>query len=200
MYIGQPITSSEINRLSSKGRKSIKPIYAPSEKQVQLMDGMLDYYVGLGSQVQYAVTLQTKLVVCRGAGLADKQRISLEDDFRVFAKRLQREVYGMAHRRKPNKFSLMLLPSLEGSMFSPEGRRTLHYHVAIGNVPADMSADKLRKTIWDQWAKSAYGQMDIKFKPANEGWLSYITKEMEHGNTRCCDWGNTFVPECALRP
>ena len=127
-------------------------------------------------------------------------RISLEDDFRVFAKRLQREVYGMAHRRKPNKFSLMLLPSLEGSMFSPEGRRTLHYHVAIGNVPADMSADKLRKTIWDQWAKSAYGQMDIKFKPANEGWLSYITKEMEHGNTRCCDWGNTFVPECALRP
>ena len=74
MYIGQPITSSEINRLSSKGRKSIKPIYAPSEKQLQLMDGMLDYYVGLGSQVQYAVTLQTKLVVCRGAGLADNTK------------------------------------------------------------------------------------------------------------------------------
>jgi len=38
------------------------------------MDGMLDYYVGLGSQVQYAVTLQTKLVVCRGAGLADNTK------------------------------------------------------------------------------------------------------------------------------
>ena len=92
----------------------------------------------------------------------------------------------------------MLLPIIEGSLFSPEGLRTLHYHVGIGNVPADMDIRELRKAIFAQWEKTSYGQMDIDFKPGNEGWISYITKEVEQGNTRCCDWLNAYVPEIAL--
>jgi len=198
MYIGQPITSWEIHQLSSKGRKSMKALYAPSEHKIKLMDAMFDFYLEHSSKVQYAVTLQTKLIVNRGAGVSEKQLISLEEDFRIFAKRFQRRVYGMAHRRKPKKFSLMLIPTIEGSLFSPEGVRTLHYHIGIGHVPADMDINVLRKSISEEWEKTSYGQMNIKIKPANEDWLSYITKEIELGNIRCCDWGNTFVPELAL--
>ena len=198
MYIGQQISSSKIRQLCSKGRKSLKALYAPSPEKQKEMDACFDFYVEHSSHVQFAVTLQTKLVVKRGRDLSEKQRISLENDFRIFVKRLQRDVYGMAHRRKPQKFSLLLLPTLEGSRFSPEGLRTLHYHVGIGNVPADMDFTKLRKSIFEQWAKSAYGQMDIDIRPGNEGWMSYITKEVEQGDTRCCDWLNTSVPRVAL--
>jgi hypothetical protein len=200
MYIGQQISSWEIHQLCSKGRKSLKALYAPSVDKQRQMDAIFDFYVEHSPHVEYAVTLQTKLVVKRERDLSEKQRISLEDDFRIFAKRLQRDVYGMAHRRKPQKFSLMLLPTIEGSLFSPEGLRTLHYHVGIGNVPADMDMNKLRKSIFEHWAKTAYGQMDINIKPGNEGWISYITKEVEQGNTRCCDWQNAYVPGIALYP
>ena len=198
MYIGQKITSWEIHQLTSKGRKSNKALYAPTSAKMNLMDGIYDFYVEHSDNVTFAVTLQTKLVVKRGKGLSDKQRINLETDFRIFAKRLQRSVWGMAHRRKPQKFSLMLLPTLEGLIFSPEGSRTLHFHVGIGNAPADMTAEKLHKSVSTEWKKTSYGQMDIKVKSAGEGWLAYITKEIELGNTKCCDWGNTFVPDFSL--
>jgi hypothetical protein len=175
MHIGQTISAVDFNKLTSKGRKSSKALYTPSEDKLRHMDAVYDFYVKHADHVQYAVTLQTKLVVKRDRDLSEKQRISIEDDFRIFAKRLQREVYGMGHRRKPQKFSLMLLPILEGSLFSPEGLRTLHYHIGIGNVPAD-----------------------IDIKPGNQGWMSYITKEVEQGNVNCCDWLNAFVPEIAL--
>ena len=198
MHIGQTISAVDFNKLTSKGRKSSKALYAPSDEQLGHMDAVYDFYVKHADHVQYAVTLQTKLVVKRDRDLSEKQRISIEDDFRIFAKRLQREVYGMGHRRKPQKFSLMLLPILEGSLFSPEGLRTLHYHIGIGNVPADMDMKKLRSIIYAQWEKTSYGQMDIDIKPGNQGWMSYITKEVEQGNVNCCDWLNAFVPEIAL--
>lgn len=198
MYIGQQVSSYKIHQLASKGRKSTKALYAPSPAKQKELDAAFDFYVQHSPQVQYAVTLQTKLVVKREQGVSEKQRISLDEDFRVFAKRLQRDVYGMAHRRKPQKFSLLLLPILEGSLFSPEGLRTLHYHVGIGNVPADMNMKPLRQVIFDHWAKTSYGQMDIDIKPGNEGWIAYITKELEQGNIRCCDWMNACVPEVAL--
>ena len=198
MYIGQSFTSWQIHQLCSKGRKSLKALYEPSPEKIQQIDSAFDFYLDHSPRVQYAVTLQTKLVVKRGKDISEKQRISLDEDFRVFAKRLQRDVYGMAHRRKPQKFSLLLLPILEGGIFSPEGLRTLHYHVGVGNVPADMDITKLRKSIFNHWAKSAYGQMDIQIKPSNEGWMAYITKELDQGNLQCCDWLNAWVPEVAL--
>lgn len=198
MYIGQKITSWEFHQLTSKGRKSNKALYAPTSAQMKLVDGIYDFYVEQSEHVTFSVTLQTKIVVKREKGLSDKQRINLENDFRIFATRLQRSVWGMAHRRKPKKFSLMLLPTLEGLIFSPEGFRTLHFHVGIGNAPADMTVEKLHKSISTEWKKASYGRTDIKVKPAGEGWLAYITKEVERGNTQCCDWGNSFVPDFSL--
>ena len=200
MYIGQQISSWEIHQLSSKGRTSMKALYAPSAEKLKEMVAVFDFYREHSSPVQFAVTLQTKLVVKREQDLSEKQSISLTDDFRIFAKRLQRDVYGMAHRRKPEKFSLLLLPTLEGPRFSPEGFRTLHYHVGFGNLPADMDIGGLRKAICAQWGKTSYGQMDINIKPGNEGWMSYITKEVDQGDTRCCDWLNAYVPGIALYP
>ena len=198
MYIGQKITSWEFHQLTSKGRNSNKALYAPTSAQMKLVDGIYDFYVEQSEHVTFSVTLQTKIVVKREKGLSDKQRINLENDFRIFATRLQRSVWGMAHRRKPKKFSLMLLPTLEGLIFSPEGFRTLHFHVGIGNAPADMTVEKLHKSISTEWKKASYGRTDIKVKPAGEGWLAYITKEVERGNTQCCDWGNSFAPDFSL--
>ena len=101
MYIGQQITSWEIHQLTSKGRKSNKALYAPTAAEMKLIDGIYDFYVEQSEHVTFSVTLQTKIIVNREKGLSDKQRINLENDFRIFATRLQRSVWGMAHRRKP---------------------------------------------------------------------------------------------------
>ena len=99
MHIGQTISSFEFQNMISKGRKSMKALYTPSGSKLKEMDAIFDFYLEHSVPVQYAVTLQTKLIVQRGYDLSDKQMISLTDDFRVFVKRLQREVYVMAHRR-----------------------------------------------------------------------------------------------------
>ena len=83
MYIGQKITFWEFHQLTSKGRKSNKALYAPTSAQMKLVDGIYDFYVEQSEHVTFSVTLQTKIVVNREKGLSEKQRINLENDFRI---------------------------------------------------------------------------------------------------------------------
>ena len=46
-----------------------------------------------------------------------------------------------------------------------------------------------------EWSKTRLGQRDIKLMPGDEGWIGYITKEVDGGNIKCCDYANAYVPK-----
>mgnify|MGYP006273699451 CR=1 FL=1 len=196
MYIGQQISSWQLYVLKGKkpSRTHLKALYAPSEKKLELMDATFDFYLEHSPAVQYAATLQTKLVIDRDPQQAEYQMMRLSSDFSDFAKRVNRSVFGQANRRKPEKYALLMLPLLEGSGFCSDEPKTLHYHVGIGNVPDYVSLDRLRTIIFFEWSKTRLGQRDIKLTPGDEGWMGYITKEVDGGNLRGCDFANAYVP------
>ena len=197
MYIGQPISSWQFFVLSGSkpSRAHMKLLNAPSEKTMKMIDGIFDFYLEHSPAVQYAVTLQTKLVINRDQYIGEQQMISISSDFGDFAKRVNREVFGQANRRKPEQYSLLMLPTLEGSGFHPDEPRTLHYHVGVGNVPDHISEERLRTIMFFEWAKTRLGQKDVKLTPGDEGWMGYITKEVDGGNMKCCDFANACVPK-----
>ena len=197
MYIGQPISSLQFFVLSGSkpSRAHRKILNAPNAQTIKIMDSIFDFYLKYSSAVQYAVTFQTKLVINRDQYLGEQQMISISTDFSDFAKRVNRAVFGQANRRKPEIYSLLMLPTLEGSGFCPDGTRTLHYHVGVGNVPSHISEEKLRTIMFCEWSKTRLGQRDIKIMPGDEGWMGYITKEVDGGNIKCCDYANAYVPK-----
>ena len=196
MHIGQKISSWQLYVLKGKkpSRAHLKALYEPSELKLKLMDATFDFYLEHTPAVQYAATLQTKLVVDQNPQQAEYQIMLLSSDFSDFAKRLNRAVFGQANRRKPKQYALLMLPLLEGLRFCPDEPRTLHYHVGIGNVPKYIGEERLRTIIFFEWAKTRLGQRDVKLTPGDEGWIGYITKEVDGGNLRGCDFANAYVP------
>ena len=157
-----------------------------------------NHYHKLAPHVQYAVTLQTKLIPHHDALRAEQQRISLQEDFWHFRRRINYGVFGKASHRKPDRYSLLILPVIEGLRFSPAGLRTIHHHLGVGNVPADITNGEFGSLVCDAWRKTRYGQDDINITPADPGWIIYITKELEQGHIDCVDWPNACVPHEAL--
>ena len=197
MHIGQKVSSWEFYVAAGKpeSRRYAKMLNQPNQREQKLTDAAYDFFLAHSDKVQVGLTLQTKMVVVRGRDLSDQQLISLQSDFSNFAKRLNRSIFGQGNRRKPKQYSLLLLPTLEGSMFSPEGCRTLHYHVGIGGIPNQLGPIEFKAKVYEEWSRSRYGQMDIKAQPSDQGWMAYITKELEYGNLKVCDFGNAFIPE-----
>ena len=151
-----------------------------------------------GSSARLAVTLQTRLVIRRGRNPSEQQWIDLQEDFHRFLSRLNYRVFGNLNRRKPTRYSLLTLPVIEGRVFSPDGNRTLHYHVAFGNLPSQLSMLTFRDLVHEEWTRTQYGKADIDISPLDRGWFDYITKESETGNVECVDWRNTFAPRHVL--
>lgn len=171
---------------------------APQSRNTKQTEEIRAHYHRYASCIQIAVTLQTKLIPIRDRFRAEQQRISLQEDFWHFRRRINYGVYGKASHRKPERFSLLILPVMEGLKFSPEGIRTIHYHLGIGNVPDDVSNGEFGSLIFEAWRKTRYGRDDIHISPADPGWINYITKELEGGHADCIDWRNACIPHEAL--
>ena len=79
MYIGQPISSWQFFVLSGSkpSRAHMKLLNAPSEQTMKMIDGVFDFYLEHSPAVQYAVTLQTKLVINRDQYIGEQQMISI---------------------------------------------------------------------------------------------------------------------------
>gem|GEM_PF-1184663 len=197
--------ANQIKRLMIHARTPVpkQEIKSKAMTSARLDSAMIDkatraFMMKHGPKVRLALTLQTRLVVRRGAHLSEQQWIDLQEDFHRFLSRLNYRIFGNLNRRKPTRYSLLSLPVIEGRQFSPEGRRTLHYHVAFGNIPSQNSIYKFLDLVHEEWAQTKYGKMDIVVTPMDVGWLDYITKELETGNVECVDWRNTLAPRHVL--
>jgi len=106
--------------------------------------------------------------------------------------RLNRHFYGNGHKRKPQQYSLCVIPTLEGS----KTRKRLHYHLQIGNLPENTSDDDLRKALTQAWSATDFGDTQIDIQTLyGTHWLNYITKEIGTADTDCVDWRNVCIPQ-----
>lgn len=196
MVIGDEAENETRRTFSCSKAGYFNPIWA--NQLVQLTEQIQKHYAQLSPHVQYAVTLQTKLVTRHDKFQREQLLIHLQGDFWHFHKRLNYHFFKKSCHRKPHLYSLLMLPVIEGSAFSPDGNRTLHYHIGLGNVPEGVSDIELYNVVRQHWLKTKFGANDIDIKPADPGWSGYITKEVEKGNVECIDWRNASIPHEAL--
>lgn len=168
------------------------------EFRQKLMNGYCHHLHAFDAHIQYAVTLQTNFVPAERPTQREWQFKVLKENFRYFSNRLNYTIYRNGYKRKPDQFSLLILPVIQGALFSPYGLRTLHYHVALGNVPNTYSAERLNALIKDIWKAIAVARDDVLTKPAGPGWQDYMTAEVDEGHIECVDYDNWSVPYKAL--
>lgn len=196
MLIETQTCENEPRTYSSSTIGYFNPVW--TSNLVLMTDQIQRHYKTYSPYVEYAVTFQTKLTTRRDKFRLEQLLISLQQDFWHFNKRINYECYGKASHRKPHRYSLLILPVIEGTAFSSEGDRTLHYHLGIGNVPKAYNEIDFHRIIRSNWTKTKFGIDDIDFKSADPDWSGYITKEVEKGNVDCIDWRNASIPHEAL--
>lgn len=122
---------------------------------------------------------------------------------RQFVSRLAYKAFGNGAKRKPNLYHPLVITAIEGTQNTYDKNRTLHAHIALGNILTAQSniqtEAELRETIKETWQATTYGinNIDIQTMHSN-GWITYITKEMNNGNMECVSWENTHIPHAAL--
>ena len=165
----------------------------------QAQDQLVSHFMKYGDALQYVITLQTRIVPSPNPIKREMQMADATEDARHFWKRINYKLWGVAAKRFPDKCRLLTLSFLEGGLFTPNGFRTLHFHVGVGNVSNTMDLLEFTKLIRSEWAKTRYGANDIHIMPPSRGVLEYVTKEMKKGNWDCVDPVNTFIPQLAPR-
>lgn len=150
-------------------------------------------------RVQFVLTLQTSIIPADSRFRLEQQLTDVSSSFRNFRNRLNYRIFRQASRRKPSRYSLLCVPIIEGLKFSPYGCRSLHYHVAIGNVPSEVQMEDLELFSRNEWQKCRFGGVDVHLRPASTGFSSYITKEISHNDALGVDWCNVAIPSDAFQ-
>jgi len=149
---------------------------------------------------QYFITLQTKLRPAEYQLRREQQLIDMSADFRHFQNRLNSAIYRTGAKNKPKLYSLLSVPVIEGLHVSSYGIKTMHFHVAIGNVPSNLTMEQLMDLVKASWSKTKYGKSDVHIRAVCDSDTNYITKEVLKNEGHGIDWINVSIPEIALQP
>lgn len=122
---------------------------------------------------------------------------------RQFNRRLAFEACGNGAVRKPHLYHPLIITAIEGTLNTYDNNRTLHLHIALGNILTPTSRiqteEQLKATIRSAWLATADGVDDIDIQQmTSDRWITYLTKEFDYGNTECIDWQNCYIPHAAL--
>ena len=192
----RPMTGAQLNARRNRMARSMPSVSYDARRSI--IASYCDHLHDHDHLIQYAVTLQTNLIPAETPRQLEWQFGVLKENFRHFCNRLNQDVYGNGHKRKPDQFSLLILPVIQGALFSPYGARTLHYHLALGNVPAELDFKTLSTLIRRNWKTVRVARDDTDTRPADPGWQTYITREVEQGHIASIDYDNWHVPHEVL--
>ena len=105
---------------------------------------------------------------------------------RHFINVLNKKIYGSSAQRYRKRLSI--LPVIEG------GRDIrLHYHTLI-DCPRDDLIEGFPDLITTIWRRTLWGHEEVCIKPADSGWISYITKIRTKSNLdESLDWTNCHI-------
>jgi hypothetical protein len=161
-----------------------------------------DYLEKLAVHCDYAITLQTCLPTYAVSEATMEKRIELTRrslfDFRL---RFNRLMTGNGWRRN-NNYLPIFLAAIEGTQNTYDKNRTLHIHIAVGNLHQAATQELIADGIRQLWMATEIGTEDIMVdrltKDTEVRWIKYISKEAGAGNWQCIDYINTQVPQKIL--
>ena len=161
-----------------------------------------DYLDKLAQHCDYALTLQTNLPTYAISNATMEQRLdATRSSLNQFRLRLNRLLTGNGWLRN-DKYVPVFVAAIEGTQNTYDKNRTLHIHVALGNLPLAATHDLLEDGIRQLWAATAVGTTDIKLDKLTKGteqrWNEYIGKEAHKGNLEVIDYSNTQAPKHIL--
>lgn len=161
-----------------------------------------DYLGKLAQHCDYALTLQTNLPKYAISNATKEQRLdATRSSLNQFRLRLNRLLTGNGWLRN-DKYVPVFVAAIEGTQNTYDKNRTLHIHIALGNLPLAGTHDLLEDGIRQLWAATAVGTTDIKLdkliKGTEQRWNEYIGKEAHKGNLEVIDYSNTQAPKHIL--
>lgn len=161
-----------------------------------------DYLDKLAQFCDFALTLQTKLPTYTFSNATMEKRLdATRSSLNQFRLRLNRLLTGNGWLRN-NKYVPVFVPTIEGTLDRDDMNKTLHIHIALGNLPAAATQELLEDGIRQLWAATEVGTADIKLDKLTKGteqrWNKYIGKEGHKGNWEVIDYSNTQAPKHLL--
>ena len=162
-----------------------------------------DYLQRVAKHCDYAITLQTSLRTCGIKARTMEDRLyKAQASLRQLRNKLNRLLTGNGHRRN-NDYLPVFIAAIEGTQNTYDKNRTLHIHIALGNLPTAATQELLEDGIRQIWAATEVGTTDIKLDRLTKGteqrWNSYIGKEAHYkNNSEVIDYSNTQAPNKIL--
>ena len=180
------------------------PAHSPHAKRMTLRaQKEQGYYVAdIAQHCAYALTLPTTLKTF------GRSQQALLDDFErtrhslhQLRVRSNRALTGNGWQRNP-RYLPIFVPVIEGTVNTYDRNRTLHIHLAVGNLPERYTEKDLLGIYRGCWLSTPCAADDVVLVPLriNEkaGWGHYLTKEERQGRTDSVDYYNTQIPEHIL--
>ena len=167
---------------------------------IQLINATKQFLSKNADKCTHALTLQTHLSTYNVSSAKLQLLTQLASrNLRYFISRLAYKAYGNgAKRNKKHILHPIVIPTIEYGLNKNSREKTLHIHIALGNILTAQSKIKteqqLIELIKECWLATEIGVADIDIKNLHsERWLDYITKELYDGNIECVDWTNTHI-------
>ena len=160
------------------------------------------YLADIAQHCSYALTLHTTLKTF------GRSQQNLLDDFETtrhclhqLRVRSNRALTGNGWQRNP-RYLPIFVPVIEGTVNTYDRNRTLHIHLAVGNLPERYTEKDLLGIYRGSWLSTPCAADDVRLVPlwSNEkaGWGHYMTKEERQGRTDSVDYYNTQIPKHIL--
>lgn len=164
-----------------------------TEDQKGIQQACIEWMVQHKDAFTYAVTLTLKsyrrLENDRGQAVEQLTHLEAKRTFGYFKKRLNIALFGKAAKRYDRSFSV--IPVLEGQGTN----KRLHYHCAIGNLPAGLTIESFKAKVQEAWSNTPFGYDEIDVKPIDSAdWFAYMGKEIGIKNADVLDWENVVIP------
>jgi hypothetical protein len=157
------------------------------------------YLAQIAQHCSHALTLQTTLPTHNVS--AERMEQNLEQARRSTHQlrlRSNRALTGNGWQRN-SRYLPIFVPVIEGSLNTYDKHKTLHIHLAVGNLPKRYAERDLLGIYRGCWLSTAFAADDVVLVPMRSGresgWFSYLTKEERLGRTDCVDYHNSQIPE-----
>jgi hypothetical protein len=169
-------------------------------QNIRIIDATMQFLTKNAEICTHALTLQTNLPTYNVSNIKMQQLKQLVSrNVRYFIRRLACKAYGNgAIRNKKHILHPTFITTIEGTLDNYSKNKTLHIHMALGNILTNQSKikteEQLEKIIKECWLATEVGVADIDIKSLHsDRWINYITKELYDGNFECVDWTNTHI-------
>ena len=161
-----------------------------------------DYLAGIAQHCTHALTLQTTLATHNVSPTQMEQNLErTRHSLHQLRVRSNRALTGNGWQRNP-RYLPIFVPVIEGTVNTYDRNRTLHIHLAVGNLPERYTEKDLLGIYRGCWLSTPCAADDVVLVPlrinAKAGWGHYLTKEERQGRTDSVDYYNTQIPEHIL--